>query len=344
MSGGILAFIIIIIIVVGLMGCAEFEEKESKTSVNYTLVLEKKTNHPILDVGMSPNGEYIAIFSEDHTFVSYPFAEFIFMTRDGKILWNGSSYDIIAVLDNGDCVVINYHNLTILNRTGNVIWTKDIFSEIDIIDIDVSYYTGLFTVADDAGFIKLYSKLYDENCSEIWKWRTYYRPECVSISDDGRYIVASDRVWIYLFDKNGRLLWDKRLEDIFPEKPSWVLDDYVGLSFVPNNMSIVVIWGNYLGVLNVNGTWILPPKSIEIAWKSIPYAKNFAVSKNYIFTFKGNIIYVYDLKSGKMLCKFSTKRESINCIACSLDGNYIVVGSEDMWVYVFRKKTEGVGS
>ena len=44
------------------------------------------------------------------------------------------------------------------------------------------------------------------------------------------------------------------------------------------------------------------------------------------------------MTNGKLLGKFSTGREKINCITCSLDGNYVVVGSEDMWVYIFTKE------
>ena len=105
-------------------------------------------------------------------------------------------------------------------------------------------------------------------------------------------MIVSDGVWLYLFNKDGRLLWDKRLGDIFPEYGS------VEVSFIPRSTSIAILRGSYLGILSLNGTWILHPIKVDSA-DATHCAKRFAISKDYIFTFEDSNVYVYSMTNGK---------------------------------------------
>ena len=121
---------ILILTLVGLT-IIEYKTKWNETGkeVRYNLTLEKKFNAPILDVAISPNGKYIAVYSAEW---AGSYEEFTLMTKDGNILWDKSSElggivdDIIKIFDNGDCVTEVWGNITIFDKTGNNIWSRKI--------------------------------------------------------------------------------------------------------------------------------------------------------------------------------------------------------------------------
>ena len=121
---------ILILTVTGLIVIGyKINNNVKKEEVRYNLTLEKKFNAPVLDVAISPNGDYIAVYSGEWV---ESYEEFTLMTKDGNILWDKSSEfggivdDIIKVFDNGDCIAEVCDNITIFDKTGNMIWSKEI--------------------------------------------------------------------------------------------------------------------------------------------------------------------------------------------------------------------------
>ena len=313
----------------------------AKTGSMWKLKWERKFDYPVDRVVISPNGQYI--FGE--IFERTPVVKYFwfFLSTNGSLLWIKEPDHQIgpfppSVNDDGTVLL----PIESLGRV-SIIWldaegklTRNL--SISVKDFSSSCVQGVPSGDKIIAVSRRKIGLFDLNGNEKWHWRCLSPIHGFSISADGRYIAVVDDSWIYLLDRSGELIFDKNLrEELEKISENHVIELALSASFIPSKNVLLVASGSqyydggFFGLLDLNGSWLLKPQRINYS----VYGEDLAVSKDFVFTFLGKHVYVYDY-SGRLL-QTITVREEVNDVASTPDGRYLVVASEDMRVYLYEK-------
>lgn len=307
--------------------------RTSIAAAPWDLLWEYKADYVIKAVSISSDGNYIAAIGDNYDVGRNDVLHLL--TSDGKMLWTKDASELpgtwihdVSVSRNAARIVVGSDSeIYLLQGDGSVIWGRSYR--------DYSYLEGMnfVSVSDDgehiaggtypigAGWVYLLGR----NGEEIWKFRTIGSVTSVSISMNGEYVAAGDyKSYVYLFDKQGHLLWDKKLSDY---------DSDVYVSTSPDGDLIAVAIGRKIGVLNTEGNWVLGPFQV----KHDVLKRGISIAGGYIFVAAGSEgLCVYDMK-GALRASFKA-RESVNDVSVTPDATSVVVGSSDMRVYFLKSE------
>ena len=307
--------------------------RTSIAAAPWDLLWEYKADYVIKAVSISSDGNYIAAIGDNYDVGRNDVLHLL--TSDGKMLWTKDASELpgtwihdVSVSRNAARIVVGSGSeIYLLQGDGSVIWGRSYR--------DYSYLEGMnfVSVSDDgehiaggtypigAGWVYLLSR----NGEKMWKFRTIGSVTSVSISMNGEYVAAGDyKSYVYLFDKQGHLLWDKKLSDY---------DSDVYVSTSPDGDLIAVTAGRRIGILNTEGNWVLGPFQV----KHDVLKRGISIAGGYIFVAAGSEgLCVYDMK-GALRASFKA-RESVNDVSVTSDATSVVVGSSDMHVYFLQSR------
>jgi len=156
------------------------------------------------------------------------------------------------------------------------------------------------------------------NCihiNPIWKYNTgNYIISSISISPDGKYVIASNRCFMF-FLKDGMPLWTHRT------------GGYVKSVAVSKDGRYVVAggWGIYVFDKHKNLVW---------KYKFNGVVSSVAISADGKYTVAGFNNYVYLFKDGKLMWKFYTSG-FVSSVAIDKNGSYVVACTLNGHVYFF---------
>ncbi len=197
----------------------------------YTPVWNQTTGGWVRSIGISRDGEFIAAGSEDTRIHMF--------NKTGGRLWSyqtGSYINSVALTNDGSYVAgaSDDTNVYFFDRNGTVIWRYDTGSKA----------VGLVSISLDGEYIAASteypdSKIYflNKKGAFLWSYKLVDVPRGLSVSSNGSYVAAGSKDGtIYLFDRDGRVVWTRLLK-------STVIND-VSLSDDASNVFIAHSFGN----------------------------------------------------------------------------------------------------
>lgn len=306
------------------------------SNATWSLVWEYKADYEIKKVSISSDGDYIVAIGSNRAGGLYEILHLL--TNNGELLWKENSKELldssdrifdVSVSQNADFIAIGSDYASyLLDRESNIVWKRGNYTYLEgtnyVSISDKGEYIVIGTWPTGEGWVYLF----DNHGQELWNYRTLGHVTSVSISQEGDYIVAGDtKGYVYLFDKEGNIFWDKKIEE-----------DYFGLlhvSISPDGQFIGVGIESYykkgkIGLLNNQGEWMLEPIEETVEGISITSTGDF------LFIPAGERgLLIYNAE-GTFIESFES-REKVLDVANTPDGDYLVIGSDDMRVYLLKK-------
>jgi len=308
------------------------------SNATWSLVWEYKADYEIKKVSISSDGNYIAAVGNNYDRSRNDILHLL--TREGELLWKKESRELfdssvgdwihhVSVSQNASFIVVGSdYGSYLLQRDGSIVWKMGNYSYLkgmNFVSIsDNSEYIVIGTYEIGEGWLYLLNK----NGQDLWNYRTLGDVTSVSISKEGDYIVAGDnKGYVYLLDRQGNLLWDKKMGE----------DDFHSIhsSISPDGQFIGVGIESYykkgkIGLLNNQGEWMLEPIEETVEGISITSTGDF------LFIPAGERgLLIYNAE-GTFIESFES-REKVLDVANTPDGSYLVVGSDDMRIYLLKK-------
>jgi len=312
-------------------------EPSTALTVNWSLIWEKRMQHAIDYLAISPNGKYVVATSGSKIFV---------LSENGSILWNLDmldhllSHDVVPLLisDDGEVWVIDIDGWRLaVVKSGEVILKSEFYGNITfsvVKDIEVSK-NGKYIVAGPAGGPVYFYGRNNSKLIKLWEWAPIVDVEDVALSDNGTYIAIGNLDnWITLLKSDGTLLWERKIP-------------YAHIGFIPDSSLMYVIQItdsktgliSKVGILDTNGRWVIEPFQIDVLASTWKYDHGISVSRDFIFIPEdlaySNKVYVYDLKEGNLVSIIEV-REEVRDLAATPDGEYIVIGDGALRIYLFK--------
>jgi len=196
--------------------------------------------HPIQDIALSPDENYIATVAESEVSLYTPEGQLLWRKYNpgsksvavssnglmtvasggrGTIAYNQSGFQLWTSAGSGDNLVItipdsniittSQYTLYFLHPSGLYLW-KSLTSNI-IRDFSSTPDGSYIVVGNEAGNIYLFNK----SGNVLWKYNAGDWINSVSISPDGSIIAAGgNNKKLYVFNRDGRLLWDYATEGL----------------------------------------------------------------------------------------------------------------------------------
>jgi outer membrane protein assembly factor BamB len=177
-------------------------------------------------VVVSPNGEYVLIKTPVHESVW----DVRCVSRDGKILWEKKKvYGNVIISPQEDVIVIVGHigGIQFCNKNGQVLKKHDLkwqvlIGEPAVFSEDGNYFIiGFSWYNKEKKLAENFLTLFDKAGNMLWKQRLKTTPIKIVVSHQSKkiYIIAREffvktnkpRDFIYLFDMNGSLIWEKEM-------------------------------------------------------------------------------------------------------------------------------------
>ena len=297
-------------------------------TVELLLLWECKVGYPIEAVSISSGGNYIAMVGDNYedgcNDVLY------LLTSDGELVWKkkfselfGSLGDWIhdvSISKNGNYIAVGSDDSTyLLQNDGTLLWEYENGESMNFVSI--SEDGGSIAVGTYDGWIHLLN----HSGYEQWNYSTIGSVISVSISVDDEYVTCGDtRGYVYFFDKNGNLIWDEKIIDYSDMHASASSEgEYIWVG--------VHYYGGQLGLLNRSGDWVLPLINVN----SSPEAISVPSGGELLFVALGKYVDVYNLTAQAHVGSFEA-RELVNDLDITLNGDYLVTGSDDMRVYFLQ--------
>jgi predicted nucleic acid-binding protein len=166
----------------------------------------------------------------------------------------------------------------------------------------------------------------------IWRYETtFWSAKSTSISSNGSYIAVGTKNCVYLFSKDGKLLWRHGVLDSM-----FSADELVYSVSMSSDGSYIAVGTSHGVYLFTNDGKLLR----KLLWKYIntPVAPGKSVSMSsdgsYIAVGTSHGVYLF-ASDGEQLWSYTTDM-SVNSISISSDGSYIAVGTKNC-VYLFSK-------
>jgi len=123
--------------------------------------------------------------------------------------------------------------------------------------------------------------LFNEQGKQLWNFTTVGDVTSISISRKGNFIVVGDdKGYVYLLDKNGTLLWDKKIVEVNCDAI------YVSISADGKNIGVgmqIHYENDKIGILTQEGNWLLSPTQVEHIVVGISIASNEKPSNSRVF-------------------------------------------------------------
>ena len=313
-----------------------YKETENSLPLNYgnwSLVWEYKANHVIKKVSISPDGNYILAVGDNYDVwrndVLY------LLAINGSLIWKKDSATLfgerdwiheVSACENASYIVVGSEGKTFLFRKdGSLVWEKEGLKGMNRVAIsNDGEYIAVGTYPIGIGWVYLFNK----QGKQLWNFTTVGDVTSISISRKGNFIVVGDdKGYVYLLDKNGTLLWDKKIVEVNCDAI------YVSISADGKNIGVgMQIHYEYdkIGILTQEGKWLLSPTQVEHLVVGISIASN----EDYIFLLvpaENDGLFIYS-SNGKIYSSFKA-RERVLDVDNTPEGINVVVGSDDLRVY-----------
>jgi WD40 repeat protein len=287
----------------------------SAQQTDYDLVWSNATGGWVRSIAVSADGNLIAAGSGD-TYV------YLF-DNEGQQLWRSktASYiNSVSLSSDGSYIgaASDDTNVYLFNRNGTVKWAYDVGRT------GVSFVS----VAGDGSYIAAASaspnnsvNYFNQNGTFLWREKVGDVIRGLSVSDDGsRIAIGADDKIVYLFDRDGRLLWTHPI-GIFG----------VSSFAISNDGSLVAAGSRYkdLYLINDKGQRIWTAKT-EGNVKYVSFVSNDTLIAAYT---DANLLEFFSL-DGEVLETRSVD-SLINTVSISEDGSSIAAGFESPNVFVY---------
>lgn len=305
------------------------------SNATWRLVWEYKADYEIKKVSISSDGEYIAAIGDNWEGSRNDILHLL--TKDRKLLWKKDSRELLAssgwihdvsVSQNASFIVVGSdYGSYLLQRDGSNLWKVG----------NYSYLKGMnfVSISDDGEYVVIgtypigegWIYLFDNNGQEIWNYRTLGSVTSVAISDKGEYAIAGDtKGYVYLFDRQGNLLWDKKMGE------QYIKSIHVSISPDGQFIGVGCESQDRVGLSNKKGEWMLEPMGV----KHLVEGVSITSTGDFLFIPAGESgLQIYNAE-GTFIESFES-RERVLDVANTPDGSYLVVGSDDMRVYLLKK-------
>ncbi|MBN1194599.1 MAG: PQQ-binding-like beta-propeller repeat protein [Methanomicrobiaceae archaeon] len=182
----------------GNLASAAFSEKLCLVDASGTLhgIVTVGTLH---DVAISPDGERIAVASEKVRIFDRSLTE-VWSWNNGYIVYS------IAFIEGGEAILAGFDDRTLrrLNVNGDEDWNLTLSADpVRVAATPAGEYIIVGTKTGDLCFFNV-------ELRELWRYRLGSQPvSALAISDDAKTIAAASQdEMLYVFNMNGRLLWD----------------------------------------------------------------------------------------------------------------------------------------
>jgi len=297
---------------------------------NWSLVWEYKADHEIKKVSVSSDGNYIAAVGDNWNSEEFRNDVLYLLTGNGELLWKKDSRSLLGFSDwihdvsvsrNATYIAVGSEGETyLLQRNGSIIWKKEHVEGMNRVSIsDDGEYIAIGTYLIGIGWVHFL----DKNGQELWNFSTVGSVESISTSKNGQYVAVGDyKGYAYLLDREGNLLWDKKMGE-------WC-DIYVSISADGEFVGIGTS-DREIAILNKNGDWLLNPTLVQHTVVGVS------------ITSDGNLLFIpaeseglriYNVE-GELINSFEA-REKVLDVDNTPEGVYVVIGSDDLRVYLFE--------
>jgi WD40 repeat protein len=299
---------------------------------NWSLVWEYKADHEIKKVSVSSDGNYIAAVGDNWNSEEFRNDVLYLLTGNGELLWKKDSHSLfgfsdwihdISVSRNATYIAVGSEGETyLLQRNGSIIWKKEHMEGMNRVSIsDDGEYIAIGTYPIGIGWVHFL----DKSGQELWNFSTVGSVGSISISKNGQYVAVGDyKGYAYLLDREGSLLWDKKLGEWCEVYVSISADgEFVGIGTSDREIAI----------LNKNGDWLLNPTQVQHTVVGVS------------ITSDGNLLFIpaeseglriYDVNA-ELISSFEA-REKILDVDNTPEGVYVVIGSDDLRVYLLENE------
>jgi len=296
---------------------------------NWTLVWEFKADYIIKSVSISSDGSYIAAVGDNWESDVGRNDVLYLLTGNGELVWKKDSRALfgyanwihdVSVSQNASYIAVGSEGATYLTqKDGNIIWKKE-FEGMNFVSIsDDGNYIAVGTYPIGVGWVHFLNK----NGQELWNFSTVGSIVSISISKSGGYVAVGDyKGYAYLFNNQGKLLWDKKLGE--------ECDVYVSTSANGEIIGVGTSYGE-IALLDRNGDWILNLTEVQhsIEGTSISSIGNFLLVAS-----GSEGLRIYNA-SGELFCSFMA-REKVLDVDNTPQGNRVVIGSDDLRIYLLE--------
>jgi|GEM_PF-2564720 len=327
-------------------------------NIEYNLYWEKKLAAEIFSVDLSADGSVIGTISGTKSFSGGTSTTSLF-NKKGDIIWSTSypPYKKLALSQDGKCLVLPlsytiYMYPTSINKplwiekgkkpAGEMYWSADVSYNCDFVSV-MNSADGIIYKLNKQG-------------EELWSYKTDYKniqPGQISMSSNGNYIAilschiptrvsGSCYGYLYLIDKNGKLLWNNSDSR------------FSGISISPNGNYIAAIgqninsssnvFENIISLFSIDGNVIknyqfsksesgnydqkyIQKVSVIDSGLITLYDSNYQKSSAYLIDKEGNLIWRKDFDN------------LITALSTSIDGSNIIVGNNNGSLLYFSKSS-----
>ena len=196
----------------------------------------------------------------------------------------------------------------------------------------------------------------------LWGYETGNIVKGVSVSSDGSYIAARSDVNVYLFNRDGKLLWSYELGGWVDEDVSVSSDgSYIAAGYSRNvyifNRDGELLWSYEIGDIvkgvsvSSDGSYVavasgwddskirLFNRDGKLLWSYEPgsIVSDVSVSPDgsYVAAGSGGNVHLFG-RDGKLLWSYETG-SIVRSVSVSSDGSYVAAGSHDNMVYLFNR-------
>jgi len=278
------------------------------------------TTGDVLSVGASTDGNFMVAGIEATGYKG----KVLLLDKSGHRLWEKTfDYRVkcVAASENANYTVAGIDRYTgedlfLLDKNGNVVWQKDLTGTP--LDADISS-NGEYIIAGDTENLVY---CFDKTGTQPWNHTTGKEVAGVSISSSGEYVAAGS--WdnkVYFLNSTGGLLWSRDM------------DTYLYAVSVSPEGDYVAAGGSYnLSLFDKNGV---------LLWTSDDFGTTYGVSVSgngkcvaVADTYR-DCIALLDGSSGETLWTW-TAEDSVNDVDIPLDGEYVIAGSDDGYIYLLE--------
>lgn len=165
------------------------------------ILWQRSVDASISGLLISSAGDHVAARSDNKVYL---------FDRDGKHLWtfeSPSSVCAISISIDGAYVAIGSDRLCLLDNGGKLLWTYETNGTVRELS-PFSSDGNFFALASMGNFVtKVY--LFSKDGKSSWGHEYNVISQAVSLSADGNYVVVGSNNGLYLYNREGGLLWNR---------------------------------------------------------------------------------------------------------------------------------------
>jgi len=174
------------------------------SEVSATVVEYWTEDQDVESVAVSADGRFVVASADEHVYLLDSSGDLIWR-KD----FTSPFVKVVSISGDGSFIVVVYSSeLHLFDGSGNLLWKKDLGVYNSVWDIAIASSGSHIAAILSAGGEDYSVCLFDQNGNELWRYPLGDHSTTVSISSDGNYVAAgSFDERIYFLDKSGRLLW-----------------------------------------------------------------------------------------------------------------------------------------